>query len=207
MLRCNNFGRYGVLHRATSSKALLQGELSTCPGRILPVPCEPGEYQAHLTHVTAYCAKDKYSTRTSSPLFSSFRNSLTHLLEKPSGISVFHGLCAVTGTLVSASRDRPAAGRAALPSRPGLSRSGKEDLARLRFALLSAELQRWEVPFPWLQEDQGRPAAAPNPGSSPPWQTRPRKPPSSGYSRPLTRVAGTRLGLITPSSPAVFKGI
>lgn len=31
------------------------------------------------TCVTAYWAKDKYSTRTSRPWFSSFRNSLTHL--------------------------------------------------------------------------------------------------------------------------------
>lgn len=32
-----------------------------------------------VTYVTAYCAKERYSTSTSRPLFSSFRNSLTHL--------------------------------------------------------------------------------------------------------------------------------
>lgn len=32
-----------------------------------------------VTYVTAYCAKERYSTNTSSPLLSSFRNSLTHL--------------------------------------------------------------------------------------------------------------------------------
>lgn len=32
--------------------------------------------------MTAYWAKDRYSTRTSSPRFSSFRNSLTHLCSK-----------------------------------------------------------------------------------------------------------------------------
>lgn len=32
-----------------------------------------------LTYVTAYCAKDRYSTNTSRPLLSSFKNSLTHL--------------------------------------------------------------------------------------------------------------------------------
>lgn len=37
-----------------------------------------------LTHVTAYWAKDKYSTRTSRPRFSSFRNSLTHLQQENS---------------------------------------------------------------------------------------------------------------------------
>lgn len=31
------------------------------------------------TYVTAYCAKDRYSTSTSRPLLSSFKNSLTHL--------------------------------------------------------------------------------------------------------------------------------
>lgn len=35
-----------------------------------------------FTYVTAYCANDRYSTRTSRPLFSSFKNSLTHLLGK-----------------------------------------------------------------------------------------------------------------------------
>lgn len=35
-----------------------------------------------FTYVTAYCANDRYSTRTSRPLFSSFKNSLTHLLKK-----------------------------------------------------------------------------------------------------------------------------
>lgn len=130
------------------------GEQSICPGRILPLPCKPGERQAHLTYVTAYCAKDKYSTRTSSPLFSSFRNSLTHLLEKPPGIRAFHGLCAAIGTFVRASRGRLAAGQAVLLGRALLSRSRK-DLAQLRSALLSTELQRWEVPFPWLQEDPG----------------------------------------------------
>lgn len=32
-----------------------------------------------VTYVTAYCAKDRYSTSTSRPLLSSFKNSLTHL--------------------------------------------------------------------------------------------------------------------------------
>lgn len=32
-----------------------------------------------VTYVTAYCAKDRYSTNTSRPLLSSFKNSLTHL--------------------------------------------------------------------------------------------------------------------------------
>lgn len=32
-----------------------------------------------VTYVTAYCAKERYSTSTSRPLLSSFKNSLTHL--------------------------------------------------------------------------------------------------------------------------------
>lgn len=35
-----------------------------------------------ITHVTAYWAKERYSTRTSRPRFSSLRNSLTHLHPK-----------------------------------------------------------------------------------------------------------------------------
>lgn len=38
-----------------------------------------GKKSLVVTYVTAYCAKERYSTRTSRPLFSSFRNSLTHL--------------------------------------------------------------------------------------------------------------------------------
>lgn len=41
--------------------------------------------QTNSTHVTAYCANDKYSTRTSRPRFSSLRNSLTHLQKKSWG--------------------------------------------------------------------------------------------------------------------------
>lgn len=35
--------------------------------------------QSRVTYVTAYCANERYSTNTSKPLFSSFRNSRTHL--------------------------------------------------------------------------------------------------------------------------------
>lgn len=39
---------------------------------------------SYYTYVTAYCAKDKYSTKTSRPLLSSFKNSLTHLEKQSS---------------------------------------------------------------------------------------------------------------------------
>ena len=63
-------------------------------GRDLKAPAE-----ASLTYVTAYCANDKYSTSTSRPLFSSFKNSLTHLLQKSGDIRAFHWVCAITGIL------------------------------------------------------------------------------------------------------------
>lgn len=37
------------------------------------------EKELRATYVTAYCANERYSTSTSRPLFSSFKNSLTHL--------------------------------------------------------------------------------------------------------------------------------
>lgn len=40
---------------------------------------ENEKWEKKSTCVTAYWAKDKYSTRTSRPWFSSFKNSLTHL--------------------------------------------------------------------------------------------------------------------------------
>lgn len=50
-----------------------------------------GEKEPAVTYVTAYCAKDRYSTNTSRPLLSSFRNSLTHLkAQKPSLITQQH---------------------------------------------------------------------------------------------------------------------
>lgn len=66
---------------------LLSGDASVCRPTALWPSCGrvPGKVKgggvstAAVTYVTAYCAKERYSTSTSSPLLSSFRNSLTHL--------------------------------------------------------------------------------------------------------------------------------
>lgn len=51
-------------------------------------------HKPSFTYVTAYCANDRYSTRTSRPRFSSFRNSLTHLLKNKNNYqSIHHMFC------------------------------------------------------------------------------------------------------------------
>jgi len=52
------------------------------------------EKELVVTYVTAYCAKERYSTSTSRPLFSSFKNSLTHLKRDENKFNSTKGLSA-----------------------------------------------------------------------------------------------------------------
>lgn len=75
----NNF----LMHRQSSHKHYRTQQLDPRP---IPVPQErlwTGEvWRWGCTHMTAHWAKERYSTRTSRPLFSSLRNSLTHLCKQ-----------------------------------------------------------------------------------------------------------------------------